>query len=173
MPKPEKIDAVKNVKKYLEESSSVFVTDYSGLNVAEITVLRKNLRENSVKYLVSKNTLMRIAAREAGYDNIVEFLQGPTAIAFGADDPAVAAKILYDSYKDKEKPVIRAFVLDKELFAGTEIVRLAELPSREILLSLLVATVESPVSALVSSIDAMFQELISTVDALERQKIDD
>ena len=172
MPKPEKIDAVSNYKKYLEEASSVFVTDYSGLNVADMTGLRKNLRENSVKLLIGKNTLFRIAAKNAGLTEIVEYLSGPTAIAFGYDDPAVPAKILYDSYKDKEKPVIKAFVLDKELYAGSEIVRLAELPSREVLLASIVAAVESPMSSLVASIDGVMQELVATVDALAKSKGD-
>jgi large subunit ribosomal protein L10 len=172
MPKSEKIDAVSNYKKHLEEAGSIFVTDYSGLDVADITVLRKNLRENSVKYLVGKNTLFRIAAKDAGLDNIIEYLSGPTAIAFGYDDPAVPAKILYDSYKDREKPVIKAFVLDRELFKGSEIVRLAELPPREVLLAGIVAAVESPISSLVISIDGVLQELVATVDALARTKGD-
>ena len=132
MPKPEKIDAVKDIKNYLEQARSVFITDYSGLNVADLTVLRKNLRENSVKYLVAKNTLLRIAAEDAGLKDIIKYLEGPIALAFGADDPAIAAKILYDSYKDKEKPVIKAFVMDKQLFDGTDVKKLASLPSREI-----------------------------------------
>lgn len=170
MPKPQKIDAVNNIKKYLEEANSVFITDYSGLNVENITRLRKNLRENSIKYLIAKNTLIKIAAQNTGYENMVEFLSGPTAIAFGVDDPAVAARILYDSYKDVEKPVIRAFILDKEIFDGSEIVRLAELPPREVLLSQLIATVESPLSSLTSGIDGIFQELVATVDALAKSK---
>ena len=170
MPKPEKIEKVKSLKEYLENAKSVFVTDYSGLNVADITVLRKNLRDNSVKYVVAKNTLMRIAAKEAGYENLVEYLKGPTAVAFTSDDPAVPAKILYDSFKEKEKPVIKAFVLDKELFSGTEIRRLADLPSREVLLAQLVSAIESPINSLISNIDGVFQELIATIETLAKTK---
>jgi len=100
MPKPEKMEAVSGLKEQMENASSVFVTEYTGLNVHDITILRKNLRENSVKYIIAKNTLMKIAAKEAGLDDIIDYLRGQTALAFGADDPAVAAKILYDSYKD-------------------------------------------------------------------------
>jgi len=170
MPKPEKINAVKDIKNYLEQARSVFITDYSGLNVADITVLRKNLRENSVKYLVAKNTLMRIAAEDAGLKNIIEYLEGPTALAFGAGDPAVAAKILYDSYKDKEKPVIKAFVMDKQLFGGVEIKKLASLPSREILLAQLVSAIESPFTSILGSMEAIARELVSTIDALAASK---
>ncbi len=170
MPKPEKIKAVENIRKYLEESDSIFVTDYSGLNVADITVLRKNLRENSVRFLVAKNTLMRIAAKDAGYDDITEYLEGPTALAFGKEDPAILARILYDSYKEKEKPVVKAFVVENQLFQGSEVVRLAELPSKEVLLAQLVFSIESPMSSMVNSIDGVFQELLATLEALRKSK---
>jgi large subunit ribosomal protein L10 len=170
MPKAEKVTVVDDVRKFMEESKSFFITDYSGLNVEDITLLRKNLRENSIKYLVAKNTLVKIAAKDAGYDNIVEFLSGPTAIAFGTDDPAVPAKILYDSFKTKEKPVIKAFVLDKELYKGSDIVRLAELPPRNILLAQLIGAIESPFQALIGSMNAVMQELVATIDALAKER---
>lgn len=170
MPKQEKIDVVEKVKKEFEDSKSIFITEYTGLNVGEITVLRKNLRENSIKFIVAKNTLVRIAARDAGYENILEHLEGQTAIAFAKDDPAVAAKILYDSFKDIEKPVIRAFVLDNEVYPGAEVVRLAELPSKEMLLSMVIGAVESPLTAVVMSLDAVSQELVATIDALAQSK---
>ena len=170
MLKLEKIDAVKDIKERLEHAKSVFVTDYSGLNVADLTVLRKNLRENSIKYLVAKNTLMKIAAKEAGYENIAEYLNGPTALAFTEDDAAVPAKILYDSYKDKEKPVIKAFVMDKQLFTGSEISKLASLPSRDVLLSQLIVAIESPISSLINTVDSVMQELVSTIEAMADSK---
>jgi len=170
MPNPEKQKAIDELKEKMEKTSSVFVTEYTGLNVFDITALRKNLRENSIKYVVAKNTLMKIAAKEAGLDEIVEYLQGQTALAFGADDPAVAAKILYDSFKAIKKPVIKAFYFDGQLFPGNEINRLADLPSRDVLLSMIVSSVESPISNIVSSLDGVFQELVATVDALQASK---
>lgn len=170
MPRVEKVEKVNNIKKYLEESNSVFITDYTGLDVADITVLRRDLRENSVKYLVAKNTLLRIAAKEAGYDNILDYLQGQTAIAFAQDDPAAAAKVLYDSYKDIEKPVIKAFVLEDVVYSGEDIKRLAELPPKDILLAQLVSAVEAPIASVVMSLEAVFQELFGTLDALAKSK---
>ena len=83
---------------------------------------------------------------------------------------AVAAKILYDSYKDKEKPVIKAFVMDKQLFGGVEIKKLASLPSREILLAQLVSAIESPFTSILGSMEAIARELVSTIDALAASK---
>ncbi len=170
MPKPDKIKSVSELKEQMQATNSVFVTDYTGLNVQDITKLRKNLRVNSIKYVVAKNTLMKIAAKEAGYDGIVDHLYGQTALAFGGDEPATAAKILYNSFKDIEKPIIRGFVLDGQFFLGKDITRLAELPSREILLSMIVTSVESPISNIISSIDCVFQELMATVDAVRMSK---
>jgi large subunit ribosomal protein L10 len=170
MPKQDKIDAVNNLKQYISEAGSMFITDYTGLNVADITILRKNLRENSIKYLVAKNTLLRIAAKDSDHEEIVKYLNGQTAIAFGTDDPAVPAKILYDFFKKIEKPVVRAFVLDEVLYTGEDFVRLAELPSKDVLLSVLIATVESPLTSLVGSLDGVFQEFVSTLDALVKAK---
>jgi large subunit ribosomal protein L10 len=170
MPKPEKVESLNELKKFLQDAKSVFVTDYTGLNVDDITKLRKNLREKSVKYLVAKNTIMRIAAKETGYESIVEHLTGQTALAFGFDDPSIPAKILHTAFKAKEKPIIRAFVVDKKAFSGKEIVRLADLPTREVLLSQIVMAVEAPISAVIMSIDGVFQELVGTVDALAKAK---
>ncbi|MEW6049591.1 MAG: 50S ribosomal protein L10 [Candidatus Zixiibacteriota bacterium] len=170
MPKQEKVDAVTEIKQLFGESSSYFVTEYQGLNVADMTVLRKNLREGSVRYLVAKNTLFKLAAKEAGAPNLDQFFTGPTAVAFVRKDASVAAKILNDSFKEKQLPRVKVFVVDNHVHDGADIQRLADLPSREVLLSQVVAAVESPLSALVGAVDAVFTELIGTIDALAEKK---
>ncbi|UCE25677.1 MAG: 50S ribosomal protein L10 [Candidatus Zixiibacteriota bacterium] len=170
MPKPDKIEAVAEMKKLFEAAGSFFVTDYQGLNVADMTVLRKNLRQNNVKYLIAKNTLLKLAAREAGVSDIDEHFIGPTAVAFSSDDPAMAAKILNDSFKARELPRMKVFVVDNQVYEGAEIKRLADLPPRDILLSQLVAAVESPFSSLVGSLDGFFRELVGTIEALADKK---
>lgn len=170
MPKPEKTVAVDKLKQIMNGASSVFVTDYTGLNVEEITKLRKELRDNSIKYLVAKNTLLKIAATDSGLGKLNDFFQGQTGLAFGADDPAIAAKILHNSFKSIEKPKIKAFMLDKEFYPGSEITRLADLPSKDVLYSMVVASVESPLTSLISSIDGIFQELFATLEALQKSK---
>lgn len=171
MPKPEKFETVAELKEVFQSAGSFFVTDYQGLNVADISVLRKNLRENGVKFVVAKNALFRIAAHEAGVPTLDEHLKGPTAIAFALKDPAIAAKILSDSFKEKKKPRVKVFVLDNELHGEGDVSRLADLPPREVLLSQLVSAVESPLTGLVGAVEAVIQELVRTVDALaEKQK---
>ncbi len=170
MPTPKKIQAVAEMKELFENSSSVFVTDYQGLNVADMTVLRSSLREKNVRFLIAKNTLMKIAAKEAGVSGIDDHLKGPTAIAFTSDDPAAAAKILNDSFKKNELPRMKVFVVDDEVFEAAQISRLADLPTKEILLSQVVAAVESPFTAVIGSLDGFFRELVGSIDALADKK---
>ena len=101
MPTQQKVQAVAEMKELFENSDSFFITDYQGLDVADMTQLRSNLRDNNVKYLIAKNTLLKIAAKEAGYEGLDTHLTGPTAIAFTSDDAAAAAKVLNDFFKDK------------------------------------------------------------------------
>lgn len=170
MPNQEKFQAVAEIKELFENASSLFVTDYQGLNVADMTELRTNLRDKNVKYLIAKNTLLKIAAGEAGVTGIDEHLIGPTAIAFTSDDPAAVAKVLNDSFKARELPRMKVFVVDNEVFEGAEIKRLADLPTKEVLLSQVVAAVESPLTSLVGSLDGFFRELVGSVDALADKK---
>jgi large subunit ribosomal protein L10 len=170
MPRPDKVSAVESIQTLFEGSSSFFVTDYQGLNVADITSLRKSLRDNQIRYLVAKNTLFKLAAHNAGVTELDKHFAGPTAVAFTSEDPSVAAKILHDSFKEKDLPKIKVFVLDKDIFAGDDIKRLADLPSREVLLSQLVAAVESPMTSLVGSLDAVFRDLVGSIDALSEKR---
>lgn len=170
MPKQEKIDAVAKMKNIFESADSIFVTDYQGLNVADMTNLRRDLRAKNVQYLIAKNTLLTLAAKEAGVEGVDKYFSGPTAVAFTSDDPAAAAKVLNDSFKDRKLPVMKVFMVDNEIYEGSEIKRLADLPSKEILLSQVVAAVEAPFTELIGSIDGFFRELIGSIDALTEKK---
>ncbi|UCD64323.1 MAG: 50S ribosomal protein L10 [Candidatus Zixiibacteriota bacterium] len=158
------------MKRLFESYGSFFVTDYQGLNVADMTTLRRNLRGSNVKYLIAKNTLLKLAAKEAGVTGVDEHFVGPTAVAFTSDDPAAAAKVLYDSFKARELPRVKVFVVDQRVYGATDIRRLADLPPREVLLSQLVAAVESPLTALVGSLDGFFRELVGSLDALTEKR---
>ena len=170
MPNPQKISKVTEIKELFDQADSLFITDYQGLNVSDITILRRNLRQNQVKFLVAKNTLLKLAAHQAGVEDIDQYLNGPTAVAFTSEDATVAARILHDSYKDKELPRMKVFIVDGKLYDGGEIKRLADLPTREVLLSQVVSAVESPFTELVGTLDGFFRELIGTLEALADKK---
>lgn len=165
-----KVDKVAQIKKLFEDSGAYFVTDYQGLNVQDMTALRKDLRENNVQYLIAKNTLFRLAAKDAGVEGLDEYFIGPTAVAFASDDPSIAAKILHESAKKTDLPRFKVFVVEGQIHQAEEVKALAELPPRNILLSQLVAAVEAPFTELIGSLDGFFRELIGSVDALAEKK---
>lgn len=173
MPTQNKIETIASLKERFSAAQNIFITDYAGLNVEQMTKLRQNLRGSGVTYLVAKNTLMRLAAKETGYDEMVKYLTGPTAVAMSSTDPNVPAKILFDAGKEFEsvgKPSIRAFFIDRQLFDGRAAEEIAKLPPRPVLLSILVSAVEGPISNLIGTIDGIIRELVGTLDAVARKK---
>lgn len=173
MPTQAKIDIVAGLKERFEASSNIFVTDYAGLNVEQMNKLRKELREAGIKYVISKNTLMQIAARECGFEKLAKHLQGPVAVAFSDTDPNIPAKILFDTYKenkDLQKPEVKVFYIDKQEFSGSDAERMAKLPPREILLSQVVSAVEGPISNLVGTLNSILREIVGTIDAMARKQ---
>ncbi|MEE9441255.1 MAG: 50S ribosomal protein L10 [candidate division Zixibacteria bacterium] len=176
MPTQAKIDKVAALKEQLAEANNIIITDYMGLDVAQMTKMRRDLREQGVTFFISKNTLMRLAAKEAGFDEMIGLLNGPTAIAVSNTDPNIPTKILFDAkreFDNVKKPEIRALFIDKQLYDGQAAERIAKLPSREILLSQLISAIEGPISEFVGTIDGIMRELVGTIDALARKKGED
>lgn len=170
MPNAQKVESVASIKELFEKNTAFFITDYHGLNVSDLTALRRNLRRKNVTFLVAKNTLIKVAASQAGVTGLDEHLIGPTAVAFAKDDAPAAAKILHDSFKSIEKPRMKVFVVDKNVFQGNEVKKLADLPSRDVLLSMIASAVEAPMVGVVSAINALFQQLLGTIEALAEKK---
>ena len=166
MLRAEKTNKVAEITALFENANAYFLTDYQGLNVPDLTMLRKDLRESNVKYIVAKNTLFRLAAKGAGVSGLDEYFVGPTAVAFASEDASVAAKILHESYKKREMPRFKVFVVEGQIHQADEVKVLAELPSRDILLSMVVAAVEAPFAELVGTLDGFFRELVGSIDAL-------
>ena len=128
----------------LTASQSTVVVDYRGLTVAELTELRKQLREAGVEFKVYKNSLTRRAAESAELSTLNESLTGPNAIAFSNEDVIAPAKILNDFAKKHEALEIKAGVIEGNVATAEEIKALAELPSREGLLSMLLSVLQAP-----------------------------
>jgi len=170
MPKVEKAQSVSDIKDLFSRSEAFFVTDYQGLNVADITVLRKNLREKKVTFLVAKNTLLKIGAEQAGVTGLDKYLKGPTAIAFAHDDAPAAAKVLHDSFKEKKLPRVKAFVISEQVHAPESLEAFATLPSKEVLYAQVAAAVQAPLQELVNTINGFFQPLVGSIDALAKKK---
>lgn len=135
---------VSEIATKLKDSKSTVVVDYRGLNVAQVTELRKQLREANVEFKVYKNTMTRRATAQTELTQLDEVLVGPTAIAFSNDDVVAPAKILNDFAKKNDKLEIKAGVIEGKFATLEEVKALAELPSREGLLSMLLSVLQAP-----------------------------
>ncbi|BCJ87350.1 50S ribosomal protein L10 [Effusibacillus dendaii] len=140
----EKVQLVQEISQKLRDSKSTIVTDYRGLTVAEVTELRKQLRDAGVEYKVLKNTMTRRATAEVGLTELDAHLTGPCAIAFSYDDVVAPAKILNDFAKAHKALEIKGGVLEGRIIGFDEVKALAELPSREGLLSMLLSVLQAP-----------------------------
>ncbi len=140
-----KQEAVEVVTSKLRESATTVVADYRGLNVSQVTELRKQLREAGVEFQVLKNTLVRRATAAAELSELDEVLTGPTAIAFSVEDAVAPAKILNEFAKKNEALKLKGGVVEGRVVGVDQIKALAELPSREGLLSMLLSVLQAPV----------------------------
>ncbi|MFE8703818.1 50S ribosomal protein L10 [Cytobacillus sp. FJAT-54145] len=136
---------VEEISEKLKASKTTIVVDYRGLNVAEVTELRKQLREAGIDFKVYKNTLSRRAADNAELSALNEALTGPNAIAFSNEDVVAPAKILNDFAKKHEALEIKAGVIEGNIASVEDIKALADLPSREGLLSMLLSVLQAPI----------------------------
>ncbi|HVM00097.1 MAG TPA: 50S ribosomal protein L10 [Egibacteraceae bacterium] len=146
MARPEKVAVVTEVRDRLSGANAAVLTEYRGLTVGELAQLRAELRKNEAEYKVVKNTLTRIAARDAGIDIPDELLTGPTAVTFCTGDPVAAAKALRAFSREHPALVVKGGILDGRLLDAEETLRLADLESREQLLARLAGMFEAVVA---------------------------
>lgn len=146
---------VADLKERMQKATIGVLVDYRGLTVDEDTVLRKQLREAGVEYRVAKNTLIRFAANEIGYGELDASLNGPTAMALGYEDVTVAAKILNNFAKDHNQLEIKAGFMEGRVIDLDEVQKIANLPSREVLIAKMLGSLNAPISNLVRTLQAL------------------
>lgn len=146
MARPDKVAMVTEVRERLEASNATVLTEYRGLTVSQLARLRAELRDAGAEYKVLKNTLTRIAAREAGFEIPDDLLTGPTAVTFCGEDPAAAAKVLRSFSRQHPHLVVKGGILEGELLDATETMKLADLASRGELLAALAGMMQATVA---------------------------
>ena len=164
--RPEKVETVDEVKARVETTSTAVVTEYRGLTVTEIQQLRKQLRGLGADYKVFKNSLVRRAITGTSVEPMSEFLVGPTAIAFVDGDVSAVAKALKDFAKESPKLIIKGGVLDGKALSLSDLVALADLPSRDVLLAQLAGLIASPLRTMAGLIKAVPQNFAYGLSAL-------
>jgi large subunit ribosomal protein L10 len=141
----EKVTVVNEIAEKLQNAKSTIIADYRGLTVAEVTELRKNLRDAGIEFKVLKNTMTRRAADQVNLSDVNEYLTGPNAIAFSYDDVVAPAKILNDFAKTHKALELKGGIIEGRVISTSEVQALAELPSREGLLSMLANVLQAPI----------------------------
>jgi large subunit ribosomal protein L10 len=169
VPNASNVAEVEAIKGRLEGSVAALLTEYRGLKVAELGELRASLRGSSTEYRVLKNTLTSIAVRQAGYEDLVGLLQGPTAVAFVHGDPVQAAKDLAEFARSHPALIVKGGVLDGKVLGADEVRRLATLESREVLLARLAGLLQASAQQTVNLLAAPLRQ-VATMTAALRDK---
>ncbi len=168
--KPEKVQAVSDIKTIFETSSVVIVADYRGLAAGEVTKLRKSLRAEGARLKVYKNTLTRIALNELGVEVPGDLFTGPSLIINTVADPVKASKVVKKFSKEFEKLVIKGGVLERKAIRVSDVETLAALPSREELIAKALGAMKSPIVKTILSLSSPLRGLVYVLKAIENQK---
>jgi large subunit ribosomal protein L10 len=153
----------------LGRSQALILTDYHGLNVAEITKLRNQVREASGSYHVTKNTLIKLAMEQKGLSLPPEWLEGPTAIGFCFEDVPAIAKIITDFVDESDILKVKGALLGDRPIDFDRVKTLANLPSAEVLQAQLLGALAAPMSGLVGAFNGLLAGLVGVLDARKEQ----
>jgi large subunit ribosomal protein L10 len=172
-----KQESLETLHTSFSRASIAIITDYrgeaNGLTVKQVTELRGKLREKNGEYRVAKNTLTKRVAKELGIEGLDAFLEGPTAIAFGYDDPASVAKAVLDYSNDNKPtqlPAVRGAVLDGKVLGKEQLKAIADLPSREVLMAQLMGLILSPHRNILGVMNAPGRQVATVVDAWRKKQ---
>jgi large subunit ribosomal protein L10 len=169
-PRDDKLEAIEALQNRFNESTSLVLFDYRGLSVSQMTALRRQTREAGVRLSVVKNTIAERAVEGTDFEELRGRLVGPISIVTTDGDPAAPAKILKDFVKGKSAGEIKGGVLDGRFLETAEVESLADLPSREVLLSMLLSALQAPVAGLPRVLNGVISQFINVVDAIAKKK---
>ena len=165
-----KSEKISQMKEKIEKAKVAIVTDYKGLSVEEITKLRRLIQKEDADYMVTKNTLAKIAIKGTEYEVLADSLTGPVAIAFGFEDQVAPAKALAKFIKESKKGEILAAAMDGKLLSASEAKALATLPSKQEIYAKMLGCINSPASGIANSVNAVMSSLVRAIAAVRDQK---
>lgn len=165
-----RVEEVERLKEKLRESKSLILTDYRGLTVAEITELRRILREVSAEYRVVKNSLTQLAAHELGVEELDPYLEGPTAVAFTSGDPVATAKLLNTFSKKVPVLQVKAGLVEGRILEREEVLAMAELPPREVLVARLMGAMVAPLRGLGGILAGSLRGFVVGLDQIRQKR---
>lgn len=168
--KENKIEGVKNIRSEMDSSKIIIITDHSGLKVVQMTQLRRKLWDVDAQYQVIKNTLASIALKGEEEEKIKNVLNGPTSMIFGKGDIVSPAKIISSFIKENEKPSIKGAFMEGRFLEPADVKKIASLPSKEILLSQMLASMNSPITSFVRVIQGPIRKLVYALEEIRKKR---
>jgi large subunit ribosomal protein L10 len=172
MPTEAKRETVAALTEEARSAKAMIVSEYRGLKVRDLGEIRRNLRKQNVTYHVVKNRLMKIAARQAGTEAIESLLTGPTAVAFVKGEEGAAAKAVLDAFRPYRALKVTGAVLGDRVIGADGVLALAQLPSRDVLLSQVAGAIAAPMSTMAGLFDAPLRDIAGLVQALAEKSAD-
>ncbi|MEO5358947.1 MAG: 50S ribosomal protein L10 [Nitrospirota bacterium] len=171
MNKKEKEAVVANLNEKFARAKAVVLTDYKGMTVAELSALRVSLRSSAVEFKVVKNTLAQIAAKGTPVETEKDVFTGPVGVAIGYDDPTIVPKRVFESTKGKDAKlkVLGGFV-EGRLYDAADLKKIADLPSKEVLLSQIAGCFSAPMGKMASLLNATISKMVNALNALKEKR---
>lgn len=166
MNREQKAAEVADLQSRFQRATVALVTHASGLNVAKVMKLRRDLKSAGGEFKIAKNTLTRLALKDTEFAKLEELLRGPTGLVFGYDDPVAVTKIVVNFAKDNDKVSIRAGLLERNLLEPAEVDQLAKMPSKEVVLAQLLAVMQAPATQLVRTLQEPGARMARILDAI-------
>ena len=171
MNKNEKAEIIAQAKELIKNSTALYLTDYSKINVADISEIRNQFRKDGVKYRVFKNTLFKRALVESGkFEKLADHLEGMTGFAFASTNPVAPAKIIKKYNDTSQKLPLKACYIETQYYDGSRLAELAVLPTKGELIAGILGSLNSPASGIVGSIAAVIRNLVSVIDEVSKKK---
>ena len=171
MDKNQKVESVNKIKSLIEKSTGVYLVDYSGVNVEDISQLRRGFLNEDVTYKVFKNSLLKRAFNDiGGFDNFEPLLVGMTGVAFCGENFIAPAKIIKNYSKDKDKFSFKGSYIESQFYGPEQLDVLASMPTKEEVMASIVGSIAAPASGIVGAINAVMRDLVGVVDAISKKE---
>lgn len=165
-----KIENITELEGLLKDAKSIFLADFSGLNVEQMNELRNKFFDQEADFRVVKNTLSKIALNNCGITELDDYLNGPTAIALGRKDPAVPARILFDFARQNEKPTIKSCLFEGRLFGPEKMGVIKNLPTRDEAVAQLIGQIQAPLSNFMGVLNEIIRSFLGVLEAVIQKK---
>jgi len=170
MPTAEKITAVEELTKELGASKGVYLADFSGLTVEKITTLRRAFRKSGSRFVVSKNTLAKLAIKGTPMEPLGSQMRGNTGIAYSHVDPVAPAKVLADFLKENENFKVKGAYVDGAIIDARQVGDIAKLPPKEVLVAQALGIIQSPMRGIVTCINGVMAGMVIAIEEIRKKK---